>query len=273
MPSLNVLFWNVQKKDLTPQIVNLAKSQDVDILVLAENPVGSGQLVQALNTDGAAYSENHPLSICQKITIVTKFHHNLIAPITESERLTIRKVKIPMCAEFLLAALHLPDKGNFSTDSQAAEAAETVKALVLTEQEHKQDAMVVVGDFNMNPFEVGMISTMGFHGTMSSELAIEGSRTVQGRTYPYFYNPTWGLFGDLNKEASGTYFYRRAEHVCYQWNIFDQVLLRASLIPNFVKKSLCIIQHDGVTSLLADKKRPNKNAYSDHLPLFFTLTF
>ena len=78
MSSSNVLFWNVQKKDLTAQIVNLAKSKGIDILVLAENPVSSVQLIQALNTDGPYYFQNHPLSFCKKITIVTKFHYDFI---------------------------------------------------------------------------------------------------------------------------------------------------------------------------------------------------
>ncbi|CAN5165096.1 hypothetical protein BH09BAC4_BH09BAC4_22490 [soil metagenome] len=61
MSVLNVLFWNVQKKDLTAQIVNIAHSKDVDILVLAENLVSSVQLIQALNVNGPHYFLNHPL--------------------------------------------------------------------------------------------------------------------------------------------------------------------------------------------------------------------
>lgn len=125
----------------------------------------------------------------------------------------------------------------------------------------------------MNPFETGMIKANGFHATMSSEVARRGSRTVQQREYPYFYNPTWGLFGDLNKDVAGTYYYQHAEHICYEWNVFDQVLVRPSMIGNFVKGSLEIVRNDGVTSLLTNRNVPNKNMYSDHLPLFFTLKF
>ena len=273
MQSLNVLFWNVQKKDLTPQIVNLAKSKDVDILVLAENPVGSEQLVQALNQQLTGYQTNNPISQCEKITIISRFPSKFIEPVYETKRLTVRRVQLPGYPEFLLTALHLVDKGSFSTQSQTIETYVTARDLIVEEQRHQQDAMIVVGDFNMNPFDEGMISTLGFHGTMSSELATEGSRIVQSKTYPYFYNPTWGLFGDLNKEASGTYYYRRAEHICYEWNVFDQVLIRPGLVPNFVKGSLSIVQHDGVTSLLTINNRPAQAAYSDHLPLFFTLAF
>ena len=273
MSSLNVLFWNVQKKDLTAQIVNIARSKDVDILVLAENPVSSVQLIQALNTNGAYYFQNHPLSQCKKITIVTKFHYDSITPVEEDNRTTIRHVTLPMGGDFLLTALHLVDKGNFTSESQNEAASLVASQLVQVEAREQIDRHIVVGDFNMNPFETGMIKVNGFHGTMSSEVAGRGFRTVQQREYPYFYNPTWSLFGDLNKDVSGTYYYLHAEHVCYEWNMFDQVLIRPSMVGNFVKGSLEIIQHDSVISLVTNRNVPNKTTYSDHLPLFFTLKF
>lgn len=273
MSSVNVLFWNVQKKDLIAQIVNLSNSKDVDILVLAENPVSSVQLIQSLNTNGPYYFQNHPLSFCRKITIVTKFHYDFITPIEEDNRLTIRHVKLPTGEEFLLTALHLMDKRSSSPESQNQAASLAAGRLIQAEARHQIDRHIVIGDFNMNPFETGMIMANGFHGTMSSEVAGRGSRTVQQREYPYFYNPTWSLFGDLNKDVSGTYYYQRAEHVSYEWNMFDQVLVRPSMISNFVKSSLEIIQNDGVTSLLTNRNIPNKTTYSDHLPLFFTLKF
>ncbi len=273
MPSLNVLFWNVQKKDLTIQVVNLVRSKKVDILVLAENPVRSEQLVEALNANGAAYYRNHPVSQCEKITIISRFEYKLIVPIEEDSRLTMRQVVLPNIEPFLLTALHLPSKKNTSSESQSENASLVAAQLIRAEKRIRVDRHLVVGDFNMNPFEHGMIKANGFHGTMSSEVATKGSRIVQKQVYPYFYNPTWGLFGDLNKEASGTYYYNNAEHVCYEWNMFDQVLIRPSLIPNFVKESLMIVQQDSVTSLLTKNNRPDKAAYSDHLPLFFTLTF
>ena len=273
MSSLNVLFWNVQKKDLTTQIVNLAYSRDIDILVLAENLVSSVRLIQALNVRGPYYFQNHPLSHCRKITIVTRFHFDSIIPREENYRLTIRHVHLPTGEDFLLTALHLADKSNFTAESQSEAASLVAAQLIKAEDRFQMDRHVVLGDFNMNPFETGMIKANGFHGTMSSEVASRGSRTVQTQEYPYFYNPTWSLFGDLNKDVSGTYYYQRAEHISYEWNVFDQVLIRPSMIDNLVKDSLEIIQTDGVTSLITKRNVPNKAKYSDHLPLFFTLKF
>lgn len=273
MSLLNVLFWNVGKKDLTAQIVNLARSRTIDIIVLAENPVSSIQLIRALNTDGPYYFPNNPISQCTKITIVTRFHYDFITPVEEDSRLTTRHVKLPTGEDFLLTGLHLVDKRSSSSESQNEAAWLVAGQLGRVESRLKLDRHVVLGDFNMNPFETGMIGANGFHGTMSSKVAERGSRVVQQQEYSYFYNPTWSLFGDLNKDASGTYYYQRAEHVSYQWNVFDQVLLRPSMISNFIKDSLEVVQTDSVTSLLTEQNVPDKNTYSDHLPLFFTLKF
>ncbi|WP_146141396.1 endonuclease/exonuclease/phosphatase family protein [Spirosoma oryzae] len=270
---LNVLFWNVQKKDLTTQIVNIAHSRSVDILILAENPVSTVRLVQALNTTGPYYFSNHPLSQCFKLTIITRFDHHFIPPVDESDRVTIRHVRLSTSVDFLLTGVHLVDKRSHSADSQNEAATLVADQLRKAEERLGVNRHVVIGDFNMNPFETGMIKANGFHATMSSEVARKGARTVQKQNFPYFYNPTWTLFGDLNKLAAGTYYYAHAEHVCYEWNVFDQVLIRPALLDNFVKDSLQILETDGSVSLLTRRNMPDKAKYSDHLPLFFTLSF
>jgi hypothetical protein len=268
---LNVLFWNVGQKDLTAQLVNLAQSREVDIFVLVESRINSLELVPALQRAGFNYFI-HPRSLCEKITILTRFDYKFASPVEETNRRTIRLVALPDCQPFLLTALHLPDKRSNSAESQTEHSSEVVGQLARIETSLDLNRHIVVGDFNMNPFETGMVKTTGFHAVMSSIIAQQGSRVVQGQQYPYFYNPTWGLFGDLNKLASGTYYYRRAEPVCYEWNLFDQVLVRPAMIDNFVRSSLEIVQTDGVDLLLTNQHKPNKKVGSDHLPLFFSLT-
>jgi endonuclease/exonuclease/phosphatase family metal-dependent hydrolase len=154
---LNILFWNVQHKDLTAQLVNLAQSREVDIFVLAENPVSSVRLIQALNTERADYFQNHPLSNCRKITIITKFDYDFITPVEEDNRVTIRLVNLPSVEPFMLTALHLGDKRSFSAESQMAQGIEVADFISQAEQYHGNDRTVVLGDFNMNPFETGMV--------------------------------------------------------------------------------------------------------------------
>jgi hypothetical protein len=131
-----------------------------------------------------------------------------------------------------------------------------------------------MGDLNVNPFEDGMVLASAFHAVMTKDTAMRGSRTVQGQKYPYFYNPMWSHFGDQRSGSpSGTFYYEKAEHLVYFWNIFDQVLLRPELADAFEHENLRIISRVGNTSLLGENGRPNLKIGSDHLPIVLDLEF
>ena len=63
----------------------------------------------------------------------------------------------------------------------------------------------------------------------------------------------------------------RAESVCYFWNMFDQVLVRPSLLDAFANDHLKILDSNDDDSLLTARGLPNKAAASDHLPIVFGL--
>ena len=107
---------------------------------------------------------------------------------------------------------------------------------------------------------------------MTARLAARGERTVQQRSYPFFYNPMWGCFGDYTSRAPGTYYYERAEHINYYWNIFDQVLIRPSLLDNFRREELRILSSVGEVSLVTENEEPDGSWSSDHLPITFCLS-
>jgi hypothetical protein len=152
----------------------------------------------------------------------------------------------------------MPSKLYWSEHSQALECT----VLAQTIQEHESQAghrrTILVGDLNMNPFEAGMVGARGLNATMTKQIAAAKDRVVQGESYPYFYNPMWGHFGDRYGEQAGTYHYERAEHVNYRWNIFDQVLLRselASLLPADQPK---ILTRAGDRSLVMSSGVPDR---------------
>jgi hypothetical protein len=125
----------------------------------------------------------------------------------------------------------------------------------------------------MNPFEHGMVAAGGLHSVMSREITKRLSRKVQGREYPFFYNPMWGHFGDKMTKTAGSYYYDNAEHVEYFWNMFDQVLIRPELAAQFDPSALEIVTVAGSSSLVRRDGRPDKGSFSDHLPVRFDLSF
>jgi hypothetical protein len=268
MQTLNFLFWNLNSKNLVNEISNIAAFHSVDIIILAEcGGLSDSELLLKLNEKETLYSANNPDSECKKIKIFTRFSYNLITPKNEGDRYTMRRLVLPQADPINIIAWHLPDKGNHSSESQNELASQYAHKIKDFEVEYG-DKTIVVGDFNMNPFEIGMVKANGFHAIMSSKIAADKKRTIDGKTFKFFYNPMWSLYGDVKNKVSGSYYYPRAELVNYRWNIFDQVLIRPSLITNFVKESIIILDNDGTKSLISKKGYPNK---SDHLPLFFTI--
>ncbi|MBG9375087.1 endonuclease/exonuclease/phosphatase family protein [Panacibacter sp. DH6] len=270
---LSFLFWNTGGKKCIDEIYNLVDKYNIDVLILAENSASPSDIILKLNSVTTLFFPPHPFSFCEKIKIYSKFHYNYITPIEESARITVRNLELPILNNLNLIGLHFGDKGNFSSESQSEMASELRSLINSVEKKQKHSRTMIIGDFNMNPFETGLVKANGLHAVMSHKIAKQTSRQVQSKTYEYFYNPMWSLFGDLQNEVSGSYYYRRAELVNYQWNIFDQVLLRPLLINNLDKSSLKIVTHDGIKKLLNKGGVPNRKLYSDHLPITFKLTF
>ena len=269
---MNILFWNINKKNLKESIYNISVTHNIDVIILAESTFKSSELVLELNKETSNFFPQNSLSQCEKIQIITKFHYDFATPICESSRYTIRKINLPEKIEILLTAIHFVDKSNHSIESQGEMAGEIIKEIDKIETELNIHSNIIVGDFNMNPFESGIIKCNGFHATMSSEVAKTKSRTVQGKEYKYFYNPMWSLYGDLIDNPVGTYYYKNAELVNYQWNIFDQVLVRPNLVDRFKKNSLKILTNDGGNTLVNQKNIPKGgDSSSDHLPIIFTI--
>lgn len=265
------LFWNINRKNLQRSIVNLTRRYEIDVLMLAECQIGTGALLNELNKESRFGYHYLPNKDYEKIKVFAQFSHEFTQTIHESPRLTIRHLKPPGLTDILLAITHFPSKLHWSEPSQAAECGELSKFIRKAEDQVGHTRTILVGDLNMNPFEDGVVNANGLHGVMSRSIAEKRTRVVQSQEYPFFYNPMWGLLGDSTPGPSGTYYYGKAEHRVFFWNMFDQVLIRPDLLPLFNNKELEIPESDGEVSFLSEGGLPDANVASDHLPVVFRL--
>ncbi len=264
MPKLNFLFWNIAKKDLRPQVANLAVLHDLDVLIIAEN-----RLILNQFSNGAVLGEYTTLSEQKsKVQLFTRLPSNQILMVADEPRYSVWLFRLEDTEEFLLVALHFPSKVNFTDNQQSEEAIFMNLSLANIEKEYGLSRTVVVGDFNMHPFDNGMVSHAGFNSVMTRKIAQKGARKVQFRTYPYFFNPMWGFLGDQDENVPGTFYMTSNFH----WHLYDQVLIRPELIKNFDLKDLEIITFDGESSFL-NKNGRISDRFSDHLPLKFSLKY
>lgn len=266
------LFWNLNKRPLKASIIRLATLYEVDIFMFVECSITPSELLQALNRNGTATYHYSPSIGCTKVEIFTRFSDDFIQPVLETDRLTVRHLKLPGLIDILIAVVHFPSKMTYRSDeSQALECVNLIKSIEEAEKTIKHYRTVLVGDLNMNPFEDGVVGANALHGVMSRQIANKNARIVQNRRYPFFYNPMWSLFGDGSPGPPGTYFYSKAEPKVFFWNIFDQVLIRPDLLGAFRNDDLKILDSDGSQSFLSKTGLPDKKITSDHLPIFFKL--
>lgn len=267
---ITFLFWNLNKKSLESNIKSLADNFDVDVFMLAECTISPDTLLRTLNQDSVLYHYCRNTG-CKKIDVFTRFPDDFLTPKNETDRLTIRHLRLPGLRDILLGIMHLPSKLHWTEQSLSSECHNVASRVREAEQNVGHCRTILVGDFNMNPFEAGFVIANGLNAVMSRGIAARSSRTVQDTEYLFFYNPMWNFFGDETLGPPGTHYYPVSEHFGFFWNMFDQVLVRPDLLSCVPKNFVRILDSDGSTSLLKPSGIPDKTIASDHLPILFKI--
>ena len=254
------------RKPLIGELKVILQNKQPDILALAEFTGEAKDLLCFLSDDNMNYYVIPQIG-CQRITILSKLKPKHFQHRAETEYYTIKELFVPGWYKLLVAFIHFPSKLFATDDDQMVESQMFKQEIEMAEKQCQNYNTIIIGDFNMNPFEKGMAAASAIHSIPCSLTAKERKRVIKGREYSMFYNPMWNLFGD-NDNKPGTYYYKKASHLVYFWNIFDQVIIRPGLIDKFNSKSLEIISKAGEISLVDENHRP---CLSDHLPIFFSL--
>ncbi|MBS5969510.1 MAG: endonuclease/exonuclease/phosphatase family protein [Clostridium perfringens] len=265
---MHYLFWNTNRNKVNDILKNIIIENKCDIIALAEYKDDIKELLS--NLDNFGINMYHIRSIgCDRITIISKFKESQIKRYSESTYYMILKIPHESIDNQLIAFTHLPSKLYAKSSDLSGLITSLVQDLERNEKTLNSSNSIIMGDFNINPFEEGMIAAKSAHALPSKLVAKKKKRTVFSQEYNTFYNPMWNLFGD-NDGVPGTYYYSASSQEVYFWNIFDQVIIRPDLIDNFDSSSLKIITKTTQKSLLNHKQEPNKEI-SDHLPIFFTI--
>lgn len=271
---MNYLFWNTREvKEINPNINPILKDLIIenkcDMVILAEYKSDINELLKSLEGENVNMYKIKQIA-CKRIHIITKFIPERIEHLPESDKYTIKKVPHNNLDSITVACVHLPSKKNSDSHTHITEIGYLIKDIREYEIEENDNNTIIVGDFNLNPFEDEMVSALGCHAVSSKKEAIKISRIIQGREYFMFYNPMWNLLGDI-ESPPGTYYYDKESYIRPYWYILDQVIIRPSIIAHFNDNALKIITKTKNFDLSKDNYKPHKDSISDHFPIYFEI--
>jgi hypothetical protein len=271
---MNFLFWNTAQKDLSSEVAKLATERGTDFVILAEAMDQAASYLVSLNKRRQSRLFGLAPSFVadgNRLRVFSRLPAGEIVPAATDRTCSVYHVHPAGELPFTLACVHLPSALHMTPDDRSALAGETARLIAGVEDSAGHTRTVVIGDFNMNPFEPGMIGSEGFHAVLDRRIAATGQRKVQARSRPFFYNPMWRFMNDDRLPFCGSHYYRKSVPFCHFWNTFDQVLIRPELLPAFDDAGLSLVDSAGGKSLLDANCRPNKFLHSDHLPIHLNL--
>ncbi len=259
-------FWNIQRKFLTDYLTDFIKDNAVDILYLAE---ATDEVVFCFLKQNCSLGWKQLPDFNKKLKIFTRLtvHDFIHANFYYSSRWLIYRYKT-----LNIISVHLPSKVDWTSQSLSFECVNLANSILKVESVSGCLNTILIGDFNMDPFEDGIVAANALNAIQNLEYTKKkNTREVNGEYYRFFYNPMWNFFGDKN--ALGTHYYRNSGYISHEWRLFDQIMFRPSVSEylDINEKYVEIITKIGTEDLTRSFKRPDAKKYSDHLPIILKL--
>ncbi|RXJ02228.1 endonuclease/exonuclease/phosphatase family protein [Anaerobacillus alkaliphilus] len=280
------LFWNVKKNNLSDTIINLAKKEVIDVIVLAEADSIEDTYIEKELTKHFRTNYNSRYISGQKIMMIDNLPG--IKKTNEDERASSCLYSING-QEILVVGVHLRSKKGYEAEDLYDFAGQHRQLI----DRYGIKKVIITGDFNMAPYEKGIMGITGFNAIMSKEeIRYNPIRTFGYMKKSFYFNPSWDVYSSYLPHKTYTYslasplgtyhFSSNSKAVNPYWHLLDQVLISAQLMDSYVDKSFKIITEVDSKELLrvqenihkTSKRRiPDCDNYSDHLPITFEIDF
>ncbi len=165
---MRILFWNTGNRPVVDLLGDLGRLRNPDVIVLAETADPIRNVVSRLNKDARqVYSSAHdpPASVRRPLHVLTRLPKGRIEALRDDAGVAVKRVRPIIGPDFTMAAVHLGSKLFRTQEDQAFAAASINRDIEGIEHRVGHRRTMVIGDFNMSPFELGLVSSVtGYSG-------------------------------------------------------------------------------------------------------------
>lgn len=268
--NMRYLFWNTNRNDVDGIICSMVEKYQPTILALAEYENDIESLVRNITRrTGMDYIELQKFA-CRVRILVNEKLSNEIEHCGDHTNYTIKLIPYNSYNDFhIVVFVHLPSK-LYDNKEKNRHLLEQITYKVNELDQNKRRKVLIVGDFNLNPYDDAMTYLTGCNAVSSKDIAMKiyrKDRNERDKYYFYYYNPMWNFLGDKDG-INGTFYYDKTSDHSRYWNTFDQFVVSPALIKDI--DEIEIVKSVGDISLESKRDVPDFKM-SDHYPLFFKL--
>lgn len=261
---MNLIYWNTNKTTSLEPVLDVCETESPDIIFLSEIDDETIDLGNAALSKIGYHQIKNPG--CERVKVISKLSIQLTLSLQNKYFTSLYDNELNLS----IISVHLPSQMFQHLKALKEFIRDFRREIDLNIGASEDESIVIIGDFNVHPFDEAMIDFDGFSAT-NSVLARRKITNLK-KTKELYYNPTWNLYS--NNDFPGTKYFRRPSGSSYdilEHHFLDQVVISRKLLSRLTTQSIKTINKSNKYIFREEGK--NLILESDHLPLSYTLTF
>ena len=260
---MKFIYWNTNNITELLQIIDICNSEKPDIFFLSE--IDESKLedeTELLDQNDYVYFSNPGSS---RVSIIVKKGLDIELGLQNKYYTNVRLPDLDLD----VISLHLPSQMFQHFDALKEFIRDVRKDIDLNIGIPDEKRILLIGDFNVSPFDKPMIDFDGFSATNS--VNSRERITHLGKNKALYYNPTWKLYS--NSSFPGTKYFRRPSGSSYdilEHHFLDQVVISTKLSRELKDEEIKVIEKS--PSYTYYNLNSNVILESDHLPLSYKIS-
>lgn len=261
---MKIIYWNTNNIEELLQILDICNSENPDIFFLSEIDENILEKETELLDNNNYIHLSNPGS--SRVSIIVKKGIDIELGLQNKYYTNVKLPKLDLD----IISLHLPSQMFQHFDALKEFIRDFRKDIDINIGIPNEKRILLIGDFNVSPFDKPMIDFDGFSATNSTNS--RQSITHLGKKKAVYYNPTWKLYS--NSDFPGTKYFKRPSGSSYdilEHHFLDQVVISTKLSSELKNENIKVIEKS--QNYTYYNLGSNVIVESDHLPLCYEISF